>query len=73
VISLWLFSLLAKFEAPQAVCLVSASPQIFKAVLRIRMFLGLLDPDPDPLLQGTDPDPFINQAKIVRKTLTFCL
>jgi hypothetical protein len=23
----------------------------------IRMFLGLLDPDPDPLDRGTDPDP----------------
>jgi hypothetical protein len=29
------------------------------AVLRIRihMFLGLLDPDPDLLVRGTDPDP----------------
>ncbi len=28
-------------------------------VLRIgiRIFFGLLDPDPDPLLRGTDPDP----------------
>ncbi len=24
---------------------------------RIRMFLSLLDPDPDPLVRGTDPDP----------------
>jgi hypothetical protein len=32
------------------------------------MFLGLLDPDPDLLVRGMDPDPdpFI---KIVRKTL----
>jgi hypothetical protein len=33
----------------------------FAAVLRIRihrihMFLGLLDPDPDPLVRGMDPD-----------------
>jgi hypothetical protein len=28
-----------------------------KAVLRIHMFLGLLDPDPDPLVRGMDPDP----------------
>jgi hypothetical protein len=34
-------------------------------ILRIRMFLGLLDPYPDPLVRGTDPaqapapDPFI--------------
>jgi hypothetical protein len=24
--------------------------------IRIRMFLGLLDPDPDPVVQGTDLD-----------------
>ena len=38
------------------------------------MFLGLLylDPDPDPLVRGMDPDPDLdssNIAKIVRKTL----
>jgi hypothetical protein len=26
-------------------------------VLRIHMFLGLLNPDPDPLVRGMDPDP----------------
>jgi hypothetical protein len=25
--------------------------------MRIHMFLGLLDPDPDPLVRGMDPDP----------------
>ncbi len=25
--------------------------------IRIHMFLGLLDPDPDPLVRGMDPDP----------------
>jgi hypothetical protein len=33
--------------------------------------LGLLDPDPDPLVRGMDPAPdgsFYDQAKIVRKT-----
>jgi hypothetical protein len=30
------------------------------------MFLGLLDPDPDPLVRGLDPAP---DPKIVRKTL----
>jgi hypothetical protein len=34
-----------------------------KAVLhvriRIQVFLGLLDPDPDPLVRGMDPDPSI--------------
>jgi hypothetical protein len=34
------------------------------------MFLGLLDPDPDPLVRSMDPDPtFYHQAKIGRKTL----
>ncbi len=39
------------------------STSVFKAELRIRsqirkirMFLDLLDPDPGPLVQGTDPD-----------------
>jgi hypothetical protein len=37
------------------------SPEI-ESVLRIRIhrihvFLGLLDPDPDPLVTGMDPDP----------------
>jgi hypothetical protein len=27
----------------------------------IRMFLSLLDPDPDPLVRGMDPDPDPNQ------------
>jgi hypothetical protein len=35
----------------------------YKPVLRIRMFLGLLDPDPDPLVRGTDPDPSIIKQK----------
>jgi hypothetical protein len=26
-------------------------------ICRIRMFLGLLGPDPDPLVRGTDPAP----------------
>jgi hypothetical protein len=35
---------------------------LIKPVLRIRIhrihtFLGLLDPDPDPLVRGMDPDP----------------
>ena len=41
-----------------------------QAVLRIRihMFLGLQDPDPDPPVRGIDPDPSIIML-IVRKTL----
>jgi hypothetical protein len=31
---------------------------VLTAVLRIRiLFLGLLDPDPDSLVRGVDPDP----------------
>ncbi len=44
----------------------------WQAVLLIRilrMFMGLLDPDPDPLVRGMDPDPSIIKQKIVRKTL----
>jgi hypothetical protein len=38
-------------------------------IRRIRMFFGLLDLDPDPLLRGTDPAPapsgsFYHQAKL---------
>jgi hypothetical protein len=45
-----------------------------EAVLWIRirwigMFLGLLDPDPDTLVRGTEYRSFYHQAKIVRKTL----
>jgi hypothetical protein len=37
----------------------------YKPVLRIRihrihMFLGLLDPDPDPLVRAMDPDPALD-------------
>jgi hypothetical protein len=44
----------------------------FPAVLRIQIhrihvFLGFLDPDPDPLVRGMEPDPSI--SKKVRKTL----
>ena len=28
---------------------------------QIRMFLGLLDPDPGPLVRGMDPDPALDQ------------
>jgi hypothetical protein len=42
------------------------------AVLRIRIrifFLGLLDPDADPLVRGMDPDPSIIKQNLVRKAL----
>jgi hypothetical protein len=31
--------------------------------IRIHMFLGLLDPDLDPLVRGMDPDPSIIKQK----------
>ncbi len=33
--------------------------------IRIHMFFGLLDPDPDPLVRGMDPDP--NSSLILHK------
>ncbi len=45
----------------------------YKSVLgiRIHMFLSLLDPDPDPLVRGMNPDPALDPSiikqKIVRK------
>ncbi len=55
------------------------SPAVLRIRIRqIRMFLGLLDPDPDPLVRGMDPDPlvrdagsgsFYHLAKKVKKTL----
>ncbi len=38
-------------------------------VLRIRIFLSLLDPDPDPLVRGSGSGSFYHQVKIIRKTL----
>jgi hypothetical protein len=29
---------------------------------RIHVFFGLLDPDPDPLVRGMDPDPALDPA-----------
>jgi hypothetical protein len=44
-------------------CSFPATTKNVKPVLRmrIRMFYGLLDPD--PLVRGTDPDPFIIKQK----------
>jgi hypothetical protein len=50
---------------------------MLNAVLRIRihrihMFFGLLDPDPDPLVRGMDPDPSIpSLSKNSKKILDF--
>jgi hypothetical protein len=32
-------------------------------IRRIRMFMTLLDPDPDPLVRGMDPDPSVIKQK----------
>jgi hypothetical protein len=56
---------LAKFETPQAVSLVSASPQIFtifEAVVADPYVFG-------PSESGSSSGSFYYQAKIVRKTL----
>jgi hypothetical protein len=34
-----------------------------RILIRIHMFLGLLDPDPDPLVRCMDPDPSITKQK----------
>jgi hypothetical protein len=34
----------------------SFGPVLGIRIRRIRMFLGLQDPDPEPLVRGTDPD-----------------
>ncbi len=34
---------------------------------RIHVFLGLLDPDLDPLVRGMDPDPDMNPSNIKQK------
>ncbi len=36
---------------------ITAVLQIQIRIPRIHMFLGLLDPDPDPLVRGMDPVP----------------
>ncbi len=57
---------------------VNCYQRLCLAVLRIRIrihrihvFLGLLDPDPDPLVRGMDPDPSII-SKNNKKNLDFC-
>jgi hypothetical protein len=49
---------------------LAAEMSAYQAVLRIRirihriqMFLGLQDPDPDPLVRGMDPDPSTTMQK----------
>jgi hypothetical protein len=45
---------------------INLTPVLWIRINRIRMFLGLLDADPDLLVRGTEPDPdssFIKQKK----------
>ncbi len=49
----------------------------YKAVFQIRirripMFVGLLDPHPDPWFICTDPDPFINKQKMKNNLDFYC-
>jgi hypothetical protein len=46
---------------------ITISKSVMWMRIRIRMFVGL--PDPDPSLFCTDPDPSINKQKKVRTTL----
>jgi hypothetical protein len=39
----------------------------FDTVLRIRIFLGNLDPEPDPFVRGTDPAPDLDPSIIKQK------
>jgi hypothetical protein len=34
---------------------------------RIHVYSGLLDPDPDPLVRGMDPDPDLDPSNIKQK------
>jgi hypothetical protein len=36
------------------------------------MFLGLQDPDPDPLVRGMDPDPILLWIRFFRILLSSC-
>jgi hypothetical protein len=45
------------------ILLVIQKPVMQIRFRRIQMFLGLLDPDPDPLVRGTDSDPSIVEKK----------
>jgi hypothetical protein len=36
---------------------------ILKSTEKVAVLLGLLDPDPDPLTRGMDPDPSITKQK----------
>jgi hypothetical protein len=38
--------------------------QIRIQIPRIHVFLGLLDPDPDPFVRGMDPDPDLDPSNI---------
>jgi hypothetical protein len=43
------------------------NPKAVFRIHRIHMFLGLLDPDPDPLVRGMDPDPDLDPSIILQK------
>ncbi len=53
-----------KKKAAQVISyLAVVSPPVLRIrirIHRIHVFLGLLDPDPDPLVTGSDPDPALD-------------
>jgi hypothetical protein len=54
---------LAKQPAKNSSCTKDIMEKPVLRIRRIRTFLGLLDPDPDPLVRCTDPDPSIIKQK----------
>ncbi len=47
--------------------IVADPDPIRSRIRRIHMFLGLLDPDPDPLVRGVDPDPAPDPGPAITK------
>jgi hypothetical protein len=43
---------------------LSLKPVLRIRIRRIHMFLGLMDPDPKPIVKDTDPDPSISKQKL---------
>jgi hypothetical protein len=55
------------FSVPVHLILILKSTSITAFRIRIHMFLGLLDPDLDPLVRGMDPDPDPDPSIIMQK------
>jgi hypothetical protein len=55
--------------AGRAAHFLHGCPKKSVLLIRIRMFFGLLDPDPDPIVRGTNPD--LSSRKNSTKILDF--